>query len=189
MKILWVSHFVPYPPRGGNLQRSYNLLRHLASTHEIRLLAFNRKASLTPRPADQDAARRALAEFCSRVEIFPIEAERNPLRLAALVAGNLAKSSPVTADLLESRRMAQAVARAAEGVDLVHLDTIDLAPYADLVHDVPVVLHHHNVESLLLGRRVRYEKNPFAKAYLALQTMRIASRRPNPRSAFHGFRG
>jgi glycosyltransferase involved in cell wall biosynthesis len=71
--------------------------------------------------------------------------------------------------------MARAVAQAAaRGIDLVHLDTIDLAPYADLIGDLPVVLHHHNVESLLLGRRIRFVKNPITKAYYALQTMRIA---------------
>ncbi len=174
MKILWVSHFVPYPPRGGNLQRSYNLLRRLASRHEVHLLAFNRRASLTPRAADQDAARRALGEFCASVEVLPIEAERNPIRFATLIATNLGKTTPITTDMLESRRMARAVVRTASIVDLVHLDTIDLAPYADLVNGLPIVLHHHNVESILLARRVQHEKNPVTKAYLALQTMRIA---------------
>jgi hypothetical protein len=26
MKLVWFSHFVPFPPKGGNLQRSFNLI-------------------------------------------------------------------------------------------------------------------------------------------------------------------
>ena len=39
MRILWLSHFVPYPPAGGALQRSFHLLRSAAQKHEVHLLA------------------------------------------------------------------------------------------------------------------------------------------------------
>ena len=35
MRLLWLGHFLPYPPQGGNLQRSYHLLREAAGRHEV----------------------------------------------------------------------------------------------------------------------------------------------------------
>ena len=48
MKVLWLSHLVPYPPKGGVLQRSHHLVRELARYHEVDLLAFNQKALMKP---------------------------------------------------------------------------------------------------------------------------------------------
>src|SRR5436309_14180462 len=40
-QLLWLSHLVPYPPTGGALQRSFNLIRQLSRTYQISLVAFN----------------------------------------------------------------------------------------------------------------------------------------------------
>jgi glycosyltransferase involved in cell wall biosynthesis len=173
LRILWLSHFVPYPPAGGNLQRSYNLIRRLAERHEVILIAFNRRRSL-PRASDRDEAAQHLGRFCSGVDVFPIEAERGIPQMSLVVLRNLARRSPVTTDMLASRPALDAVRRAlAREVDLFHIDTIDLAPYARLAGETPTVLQHHNVESLLLRRRTAYETNVVRRAYLGLQTSRI----------------
>ena len=49
MNILWISHLIPYPPKGGVLQRSYNLIKEVAKHHNVHLLAFNQRALLTTR--------------------------------------------------------------------------------------------------------------------------------------------
>ena len=41
MRILWLSHLIPYPPKGGVLQRAHHLLKGVAQHHEVDLLAFN----------------------------------------------------------------------------------------------------------------------------------------------------
>jgi hypothetical protein len=43
--VIWLSHFIPFPPRGGAFQRSYHLLRETSRRHETLLVAFNRPAA------------------------------------------------------------------------------------------------------------------------------------------------
>jgi hypothetical protein len=40
MRVLWASHFIPYPPKSGVHLRSYHLLRGVASRHDVVLIAF-----------------------------------------------------------------------------------------------------------------------------------------------------
>jgi len=40
MRILWASHIIPYPPKSGVHLRSYNLLRGVAASHDVDLIAF-----------------------------------------------------------------------------------------------------------------------------------------------------
>jgi glycosyltransferase involved in cell wall biosynthesis len=58
-------------------------------------------------------------------------------------------------------------------IDLIHYDTISLSQFVQTDGDIPKVLTHHNVESKLMERRAKMEKNPLAKNYLSLQTKRL----------------
>ena len=69
-------------------------------------------------------------------------------------------------------------------VDLVHLDTIALAPYAAHCGGVPVVMTHHNIESQLLGRRSTVETGALARPYLRLQARRLAQYERRQATAF-----
>jgi glycosyltransferase involved in cell wall biosynthesis len=53
--------------------------------------------------------------------------------------------------------------------DLVHVDSLDLAPYLPACGRVPVVCVHHDVESALLRRRAAVERNRWRQSYLQLQ--------------------
>lgn len=173
MNVLWVSHFVPWPPKGGNLQRSYHLIRALTEIATIDLVTFHRRGSLAE--ADLDGARRALLGLCRDVEIFPIPNERSRLRFAAGLARNLVQADPYTVAELRSVSFRETLARWVEGrpYDAVHFDTIDLAPHHTETGALPAVLNHHNVESLLFERRAPYEKSRLAGAYLAVQARKL----------------
>jgi glycosyltransferase involved in cell wall biosynthesis len=57
--------------------------------------------------------------------------------------------------------------------DVVHIDTIALAPYAADCVGVPCVLTHHNVESQLMRRRGEHERGLAARVYVGLQASRL----------------
>lgn len=40
MRVLFLTPYLPYPPRGGGEQRMYHMLRHVAARHEVHLLSF-----------------------------------------------------------------------------------------------------------------------------------------------------
>lgn len=48
MKVLWLSHLVPYPPKSGALLRAHHLLRETTRRHEVHLLAFHQPALVAP---------------------------------------------------------------------------------------------------------------------------------------------
>ena len=67
MRVLWLSHFIPFPPRGGNVQRSFNLIRQAAKSFDVSLVALNVQGAGPDHVADY---RNALRNYCDEVEIW-----------------------------------------------------------------------------------------------------------------------
>lgn len=182
MKILWLSHLIPFPPKGGVLQRSYNMIRELAKVHDITLVAFNQKSFLENSLPDHqypvETARRELSEIVDFPLVLDIPENTVPMgryftALCALLRGdsyNMAwLKSPVA-----SRGLQEILA--AESFDLVHVDTISLCVYFDLLKDCKVVLNHHNFESQMIGSRAEVEKSWLKRLYYRVESSRLLKR-------------
>src|SRR5688572_13646525 len=91
MRILWLSHFVPWPPVGhGALQRSYHLLRAAAGSHEVHLLALA-PPSAAAVDLDPAAATVALRQVTAAAEIYPLPRDRQQLRRTWLLLRGVIK--------------------------------------------------------------------------------------------------
>jgi len=181
MKILWLSHLIPYPPKGGVLQRSYNLIRELSKYHEVSLLAFNQSAllgSMFPSVSvGKEEAKKQLLAFCKDVEFVDIPSESSSSGKYILALKSLFSSSSYTTNWLVSKEMSSAI-DAISGdneFDLIHFDTISLAVYLPLFEDVPKILDHHNIESHMMLRRAEQESNMFKKFYYYQKGRKISS--------------
>ena len=174
MKILMISHFVPYPPRGGSLQRSFNLLREASKENEIHLVALSQRALIATRQKMTEAVK-ALERYCKYIKVFDIPTDRSKTRWLGLLLFNLASPFPYSVWRFRSREMADEIRRLASEInfDVIHLDTVDLAQYASLLPGIPKVLNHHNVESELLRRRGENQKNPLTKWYFLHQARKL----------------
>lgn len=174
MNILWLSHLVPYPPKGGVLQRSYNLLFQTSRRHKIYLLAFNQRSFL-PTEDKIEEAKLALSEFCEEVHILPLASEVRKLGKLRLVISNFFSRYPYDINWTRSEEMVRALVEIlrTRTIGLVHFDTIGLAQYRHHVKDIPTVLNHHNVESQIMSRRVRYERNLLKKVYIGLESRKL----------------
>lgn len=174
MNILWLSHNVPYPPIGGVLQRSYNLLRELASHHNIYLLAFNQKAIL-PSKRDIDRAKIELQKLCKYVEILPIPSDSSQLAWYTLVLRSLFTKDPYTVNWLKTRKMHERVQSVIQRVQfhIIHYDTLSLAEYFNATGNIPKVLNHHNIESAMMLRRAANETNIFARKYCQIEGSKL----------------
>lgn len=179
MRILWLSHLIPYPPKGGVLQRAYNLLREVSKYHEIDLLAFHQPDLMSPLVSDLEEgiheSRKVLSGFCENVEFKDIESDRRPWGNYTLAFKSLTTKDPYNINWLKSRKYADALQTMLETneYDLVHLDTISLIPYLDYVKHLPTVLDHHNIESHMLLRRAENEKNILKKWYFHQEGVRL----------------
>ncbi len=180
MKILWLSHLIPYPPKGGVLQRSYNLVRELSRYHEIDLLAFNQKRLIGPLFASLDEgvneAMEVLSHFCGKLCFFDI-ASGNTLWGPYLLALKSLFLEPYNINWLKSKAFADKMIDyiEEEKYDLIHFDTISLIPFFPLVPSgTSTSLDHHNIESHMLLRRARHEKNIFKRSYYWQEGIRLA---------------
>jgi sugar transferase (PEP-CTERM/EpsH1 system associated) len=174
MRILFVTQIIPYPPHGGVLQRGFNLLRELGRDHEVDVLAFHHPDELPPgEPVERSRA--TLGAFCRRVEYFPLWPKRSRLHKVAAFAAGAVYTKPFSVLAHKSTRLRHRIIElcTSEPPDIVHLDTIALAPYAQHCADVPVVLGHHNIESQLMARRTKYEASSAARAYVRAQAARL----------------
>jgi glycosyltransferase involved in cell wall biosynthesis len=186
VKILWLSHLVPYPPTGGALQRAFHLLRHAAERHEVHLLALH-QPRLLPTAAELADAVGALSRVCASVRVFPLLAERSRLHRSVAAARSAFGAAPFDTVWLHSTRLEAAVAewRRDPEVALVHVDTIGLWQYVDGWAHTPLVLGHHNVESALIARRAAQEPTRWRRVLLRRDARKLAAleARAAPRAA------
>jgi glycosyltransferase involved in cell wall biosynthesis len=180
MKILWLSHLIPYPPKGGVLQRSYNLVKELTRYHEVDLLAFNQRSLISPLfqsvAAGVEEARSALRLICRRLAFFDIPSDRTIWGPYALALKSL-WNEPYNINWLKSNVFASTLSKwlQEEDYDLVHFDTISLVPFFSLVPpSIATSLDHHNIESHMLLRRARNESNLLKRVYFWQEGMRLA---------------
>jgi len=178
MDLIWLSHFIPYPARGGAAQRSFHLMQEAARHHRVSLIAFNRPV--------QDAAmlaesRRAFERFCHRVEFWELPLEwRGPRWWAQLAFAPLYRwpHSALAYKSPETLRRWQAVLGEYPQA-LVHIDSSDLAvfiePGLQFKTNFPMLLNHHNCESAMASRRALLESNPLKKCVLNHQARKLAA--------------
>ena len=138
MKLLVVSHNVPFPPNKGEKIRTYHLLRELAREHDIHLIALARD------PSDL-AHTENLLEFCERVELCRVD----PIisKVYALVA--LVLGLPMTFGFFFSFKVKRLVRRwvAESGYDAAFAICSSAGPYLYGLRNVTTVIDYIDVDS------------------------------------------
>jgi len=168
MRILVVTTKSPYPLYEGRALRTYNLLKQIAKKHEVYLLSFVQSE-------EEVQGIEQMRAFCARVEAIPLNLKGQKLHLLFDLLREIPSSSPLHVVKYRSRVMRCRMLKVleAERIDLVHLDMLHLGEYANLCGERPVVLMEHNVESVLLERRMQTTEQPLEKAYLRYQTRKL----------------
>lgn len=116
MKLLFLTPQLPFPPQQGTTIRNFNIIKQLASRHEIHLLSFGTSQELGASP---------LREYCSRIEIAP-----PPVRTTLTRAyETLSSPLPDMARRLHSPFLAQKLAAMLrqEKYDVIQIEGIEMA--------------------------------------------------------------
>jgi glycosyltransferase involved in cell wall biosynthesis len=174
MKILLIAHLLPYPPKGGSPLRNYNLLKEIASRHEVHMLTFHQRAH-AQHGSSIEEAKEEIEKLCAHLEVFDIPTDFSRGQWYALLFRNLFSLTPYSVWRYWSKEMEEAIKRqvAEQDFDVIHFDTIALADFARLASKTAKVLNHHNIESQLLYRRAAYVSNPFTKLYFYYQAWKL----------------
>lgn len=172
MKLLWLSHFIPFPPRGGSFQRSFNLIRQISTKYETHLFALNMQGETKPR-AEEYA--RELRKYCAEVQIweppYPWRGVRWWGQLAFSPLYKLHYGSHALWSPELGRRWASILA--ANPGALLHFDAIDLALYFPPAAHFKKVLNHHNCESAMAERRAEKETSLPRRLYMRQQAAKL----------------
>jgi len=180
MNFLWLAHAIPYPPKAGFLLRSYNLLRELAREHTVDVIAFIQERWVTTLFPSLEAglkeSRHELQQFCRNVTLLPIDSLKRPGGRNVTALWSLLSGGSYTTTWLVSSAARAAIAGQLKcaNYDLVHFDTIGLAPYRDLADATPTTLTHHNIESHMMLRRAANATNLVARRYLQHEARMLA---------------
>lgn len=179
MKVLWLSHLIPYPPKGGVLQRTFNMIREVSRYHDVTLVAFNQSgflaSSLPGVDAPLDLAKQGLVQSVRSIHVLDIPENtklggRYSTAIRALLGGRAYNMEWLKS---EDARLQILNLLSIEAFDVVHVDTVSLCVYAELFKGLPVVLNHHNFESAMLDSRSRTEKNPIKSLYYKFEAARL----------------
>ncbi|ULA61357.1 MAG: Putative Glycosyl transferase, group 1 [Nitrospira sp.] len=174
MRILWLGHNLAYPPKGGPLQRNYNLLKEAAKYHEVHALVFDQPASRPPGVTPEHCVE-ALLKFCASVEWVPLPKDSFGISRYWRALSGLLIGEPYEFRWLRSKEMAQRLRQLADRFqfDVVHADTLGLAPYVSLVPSAGTVLNHHDIESALVQRRAASEPSLLWRMFWAREAANL----------------
>ena len=157
MRILYLCHRFPFPPKRGGKIRPFNMIKHLsASGHEVTV------ASLARSP-DEAEEGRGITPYCKRYEMAqvsnPIQAARMVLRLPTSAPSSMGFFySPVLA-----RRVRELLAR--ERFDLIFVHCSSVAQYVTSVRGTPKILDFGDMDSQKWLEYVRYKPFPLSLGY------------------------
>lgn len=137
MRILFIAHRFPYPPTFGSKVRAFNMIRHLAQSHQVTVMA-------PVRSAEEAEQARGIAAHCAAYETFPVAG------WAQLAKVGLTLPTPVPASeaYFHSGAMKAAIARqvAARAFDLI---VVHCSSVGRLVEDIalPKIIDFCDVDS------------------------------------------
>jgi sugar transferase (PEP-CTERM/EpsH1 system associated) len=120
MKILFLCHRLPYPPKRGGKIRPFNMIRHLARRHEVTVATLARSAA-------ELAEGRDLARHCHEVHVGRISAAAGWGRFAL----HAASPFPSTFGYFHSPTLARTVRRllATRDFDAILVHCSSMGPY------------------------------------------------------------
>ena len=157
MKILYVCHRFPFPPRRGGKIRPFNMIRHLsAAGHEVTV------ASLVRSP-EEAAEGQGIAPFCAHFEMAEVS---NPIQVARMVA-RLPTTTPSSMGFFYSPDLARRIRRllARERFDLIFVHCSSVAQYVANLRGVPKMLDFGDMDSQKWLEYARYKPFPLSLGY------------------------
>jgi sugar transferase (PEP-CTERM/EpsH1 system associated) len=156
VKVLYVCHRFPFPPKRGGKIRPFNMIRHLSRDHEVHV------ASLVRSEAEANEGR-GLAEFCDRYAMGRV---RNPVQVLRMFA-RLPTATPSSMGFFYSARLARTIREwlARERYDLIFVHCSSVAQYVAGATGTPKILDFGDMDSQKWLEYARYKPFPLSLGY------------------------
>ena len=144
MNVLLLTQVLPYPPDSGPKIKTWNVLKYLSQRHEVTLVSFVR--------GDQSAEVNHLENYCEAVYTVPIH--RGGWRDGWYMSKSLITRQPFLMVRDNRTAMHQMIKQIISQTqfDIVHVDQLNMAQYAERVTGAGKILDAHNALWLLYKR-------------------------------------
>lgn len=154
MKIMYATPSFPYPPDRGDRIRSFHLIKELSRAHDVNLVSFLKSGD--------EGSIDFLKKYCKRVETVPFEAGH--ARLKSVL--NVMSRTPQQIFAAASTGMTEAIESviAEEDVDIIHIHSLQFAPYA-LPYKKPKVIDLVETMSLMYERMLPHRHDLMSLIY------------------------
>jgi polysaccharide biosynthesis protein PslH len=156
MKILYVCHRFPYPPKRGGKIRPFNMIKHLSRRHEVTVASLAR--------SQQEAREGAgIAEHCAAYEVGIVSRPMQALRMGI----RLPTTTPSSMGYFYSPDLAHKIARRVEraNLDLIFVHCSSVAQYVEEVRGIPKILDFGDMDSQKWLEYARYKPFPLSAGY------------------------
>lgn len=156
MKILFISHCLPYPPNRGDKIRAFHEIRLLSRQHEIHLLCLAKEAA-------EIGTEGPLEEYCESIQVFPLD----PLRARVRCLTSLIRGRPFSLGYFAEPDLVRAARRFAEteSVEVVLAYTSVMAPLAELFGKSKKVCDLVDVDSAKWKEYAHRDRSPKRHLY------------------------
>jgi sugar transferase (PEP-CTERM/EpsH1 system associated) len=156
VRILYLCHRFPYPPKRGGKIRPFNMIRHLAQRHEVVVCSLAR----SPQEAQEGAG---IAPYCAGYHVATVS---NGVQWARMIA-TLPTPMTASAQYFHSPRLARTVNRllAEQRFDLIFVHCSSVAHYVERVADVPKILDFGDMDSQKWLEYARQKPWPLSMGY------------------------
>ena len=157
MKILFVCHRHPYPPKRGGKIRPFNIIKHWSDQgHEVHVCSLTRTEIEKIEGA-------GLAQFCSTNFSAPVE----PAMQAVRMVSRLATSTPSSMGFFYSPVLRKHITEllAKINFDLIFVHCSSVAQYVAQITSVPKILDYGDIDSQKWLEYVRYKPFPLSAGY------------------------
>ncbi|WP_418647186.1 TIGR03087 family PEP-CTERM/XrtA system glycosyltransferase [Thauera butanivorans] len=156
MKILYVCHRFPFPPKRGGKIRPFNMIRHLSQRHEVSVCSLARSEA-------EAQEGRGIQPHCARFEMAVVS---NPVQTARMLA-RLPSPVPSSMGYFYSPELARKVDAllASERFDLIFVHCSSVAQYVEKVRGIPKILDFGDMDSQKWLEYVNYKSFPLSMGY------------------------
>jgi hypothetical protein len=156
MKVLYVCHRFPFPPKRGGKIRPFNMIRHLAASHEVHVASIARSA-------DEAREGEGLAAHCAHYDIGQVS---NPVQTLRMLA-RLPTATPSSMGYFHSPHLARRIEAllAGERFDLIFVHCSSVAPYVEHVRGTAKILDFGDMDSQKWLEYARYKPFPLSLGY------------------------
>ncbi|HEY3973284.1 MAG TPA: glycosyltransferase family 4 protein [Candidatus Sulfotelmatobacter sp.] len=180
MKILWVKAGKLLPVDTGGKIRSFNILRHLARSHDVTLLSYYGG----PRDLEYETA--VTQRLPGAVTIHTAAPEGGLAQSLDYVL-RLPSTAPYAVRKFTHASVRQEVARllSDRSLDVAVCDFLSASLNFPASLSAPVVLFQHNVETMLWRRMARTETSPLRKLSYNIESRKMSSYETSALRRFH----